>query len=124
MTKKRDVIDSIQESFDIGKIFTDKNSNQNNDSFEVALAKGLLYSLDKFNESSDISNRDAKMLSILDTCNPTIATIIKKYLSNRKDAKRKRSKEWIQVIKYITSGINQKEFEKSSMLGQIFNRNR
>lgn len=122
MTKK--VIDEVIESFDIGKIFTGNKSDDTDKSFETALSEGLLFALQQFNKSSDISNRDAKLLSILEVCNPTIAQIIGKYFENRKDSKRKRSKEWIQVIKSITSGINQKEFEKSSMLGQFFNRNR
>lgn len=104
-----------KKTYDLRTLLIDNKDNSDDLSFEQALSKGLLFALQKFSKTSETSRREAKDISILSQCNETIKEICETMIKHRKQYKRKRSKEWLLAIRYITTSV-QKEKIKDGIL--------
>ena len=109
MKKEKDNSETIE--VNLKDFFENLNSAEKSKDidFERALSLGLLYSLKKFNKTSEQSKYDLKASAILGKSCKIMDELVNEIKYRKKDYKRKRSNEWKSIIKDISRNMKVKE---------------
>ena len=113
MTSKKD---KQQTNINLPNFFRNLGDSDKDMSYEKALSQSIIYAMTKFHDTSETSKWDSKAMAILSLSNPTMKDLCDNIVLHKKDYKRRRSKEWKEIIKSIAKSIHRENVDDNKGL--------
>lgn len=126
MVKKKEKEINQLRSIDLsGKMINKLNMDFDTDSehnLDVATSLGLLYSLERFDNSKVIEKKLLKPMTFLSLTNNVQKKNMEKLMENNVFINGSSRKQWLNIIKNFTKGLSRYEVKNESRLSRILNR--